>query len=129
MIKKYTILSIFVFTYLLGFSLNEKKFDLFEQRSFYKPFVAEISSTLSNVSIGAVGIKKPSGDEINTAMTEVHLGADIPLMLDKGDKLKWGLSIPVSMHMLWATFEPTTAPIVNTDYRFGLSFMELFQES
>ncbi len=32
------------------------------------------------------------------------------------------MSFPVSIHMVWAPFEKTTSPIINNDYRFGLSF-------
>ncbi|MFK5855514.1 MAG: hypothetical protein QM503_05240 [Bacteroidota bacterium] len=105
-----------------GYGQDEKYFSLFYGRTFYKPFVSEISSTLSNISIGGVRNTLPSGTINNTAFTEVHLGADIPILYSEKKSFRWALSIPVSMHMLWATFEETTAPIVNTDYRFGLSF-------
>lgn len=53
---------------------------------------------------------------------EIHLGMDAPILYGNGDKFKWGVSIPVSFHLFWAAFEETTAAILNTDYRFGLSF-------
>ena len=121
-VLKKIILLLLLLIAINGYSQNEKYFSIFEGRTFYKPFVSEISSTLSNVSIGAIYNKTPSGKELNTVMTEVHLGADIPLLYGKNKSFTWAASLPVSMHMLWATFEPLTAPIVNTDYRFGLSF-------
>ena len=105
-----------------GYGQTNNNFSLFEGRSFYKPFVSEISSTLSQVNIGAVKNTLPGGYVNNTAFSEVHLGADIPLLYSAKSNFRWGLSLPVSFHMLWATFEELTAPIINNDYRFGLSF-------
>jgi hypothetical protein len=50
------------------------------------------------------------------------LGIDLPLLLVEKPKYKWAMSAPVSIHMVWAPFEPNTSPIINNDYRFGLSF-------
>jgi len=109
-----------VVSYIAVFSQEKKNFSLFEQRTFYKPFVSEISSTLTNVSIG--GVKNSiAGKYGETVFSEIHLGADIPLMYNE-NKFRWGVSIPISLHVLWATFGKVTAPIVNNDYRFGLSF-------
>ena len=120
--SKIIIVFLLLFISITGFSQDKDYFSLFYGRTFYKPFVCEISSTLSNISVGAVKNTLPNGMSNNTAFTEVHLGADIPILYGEQNKFNWALSIPVSMHMLWATFEETTAPIVNTDYRFGLSF-------
>lgn len=120
--QKYIIGCLLFFITITGYGQSEKYFSLFSGRSFYKPFVSEISSTLSNVSVGAVRNRFPNGKENKTAFTEVHLGADIPILYGEGKSINWAVSIPVSMHMLWATFEETTAPIVNNDYRFGISF-------
>jgi len=101
---------------------NKKHFSAFEGRHFYKPFISEISSTLSHVDVGMATNIKKKNSQSSIVFTEVHLGADIPLLYQEGRKLNWALSLPVSFHMLWNTFEEKTAPIINNDYRFGLSF-------
>ncbi len=121
-IRKTILVLLLILVSFIGYSQEDNYFSLFYGRTYYKPFVSEISSTLSNISVGAVRNTLPTGISNNTVFTEVHLGADIPILYSERKSFNWALSIPVSMHMLWATFEETTAPIVNNDYRFGLSF-------
>jgi hypothetical protein len=105
------------------FSQSDSSFFVFTGRDFNKPFVSEISSPLNNLSFGKVNTNKVSGRGVKKlTVNEVHLGIDIPLILSQKGKLSWALSIPVSSHMVWYPLEETTAPIINTDYRFGLSF-------
>ena len=128
---KLIFLLIGVFTTFLAFSQSENYFSAFEGRHFYKPFISEISSTLSHVDVGVATDIKKKDSPVDKVFTEVHLGADIPLLYQERGKMKWALSLPVSFHMLWNTFEETTAPIINNDYRFGLSFtgISYFQNS
>ncbi len=96
--------------------------EAFTSRAFYKPFVSEISSTLNQVHIGSTQNNFPTGAKLNSNLMEVHLGTDIPVLYGQNSQFNWALSAPVSLHVLWAAFEETTAPIVNNDYRFGMSF-------
>jgi len=118
---KNTLSILFLVSTIMTFAQTKDHFSLFTNRSFYKPFVSEISSTLSNVSIGSAKNTSPA-KELNTTFTEIHLGADFPLLYGEGESFGWAVFLPVSFHMLWAPFEETTAPIINNDYRFGLSF-------
>ncbi len=127
MINKILFLALFLFI------LNNKSYSqninsgnsLFLGRSFYKPFVSEISSTLSQVSLGSAQVIFPGGKKNNDIFSEIHLGADIPAYLSKKKSFSYAISFPVSFHMVWSPLEETTAPIINNDYRFGISFMGL----
>ena len=104
------------------FSQSDSNFFVFTSRDFNKPFVSEISSTLNNLSFGIVESTKISGRDVKKlTVNEIHLGIDLPLIYSNKNKLTWALSIPISTHMVWYPLEETTSPIINTDYRFGLS--------
>lgn len=107
------------------FSQDSIKSQLFQKRTYFKPMVSELSSTLSKVSvIAASGFKKDNKD-LGKILTEVHLGAEFPIYSRVNQKSSFSIFVPVCLHVLWATFEPKTAPIVNNDYRFGFSFAYL----
>jgi hypothetical protein len=119
----YLLLVILLLAVKQGFSQKEDNyFSLFQQRTFYKPFASEISSTLSKISTGGTKSTLQNGDKIYSALTEIHLGVDLPLLYNKNNFFTWQFFMPVSIHVLWSTFEETTAPIVNNDYRFAFAF-------
>lgn len=122
--KYYIIISLLILFSLSNvFSQSDSNFFVFTNRDFNKPFASEISSTLNNLSFGKVHSTKISGRDIKKlTINEVHLGIDIPLLLSKNNNILWALSIPISSHMVWYPLEKTTSPIINTDYRFGISF-------
>ena len=103
---------------------------LFEQAYYGKPFVAEIHSTVSKIETGY----SKSYSEYNLLeqtsrferpVVEVHLGIDAPLFAynfgKTGKGFKWGIaaSLPLSIHVLEDMWDPITAAVINTDYRFG----------
>ncbi len=105
--------------------------DGFIQRSQYsKPLVSEMHSTLNKVELGynksysefdLLGEKS----KFQRPMVELHLGFEAPLYAygygTKGSNHKWGfgMRLPVSIHVLEDMWGPETAPVINTDYRFG----------
>ena len=105
------------------FCQNDQGLFLFTTREFNKPFISEINSTLNNLSFGLVESTKISGNDVKKlSVNEIHLGLDLPIFYSTRNRFLWALSIPVSSHMVWYPLEKTTSPIINTDYRFGLSF-------
>lgn len=113
----------FLFLYNNAFCQRDSNLYMFTGRDFNKPFVSEISSTLNNLSFGLVESTKISGKDVKRlTVNEVHLGIDIPLVYSNKNRLKWALSIPISNHMVWYPLEETTSPIINNDYRFGISY-------
>lgn len=93
----------------------------FTQRQYNKALVCENSSTLTKISlINVPGIQKNQQD-IGNLLTEVHLGTEVPIYYLQKPYSAFSLFLPISIHVLWATFEPQTAPILNNDYRFGFS--------
>lgn len=103
---------------------------LFESAYFGKPFVSEIHSTISKIEVGY----SKSYSEFNLLeesqkferpVVEMHLGMDAPLFAYQwgtaGNSYKWGvaMSLPLSVHVLEDMWDPVTAPVINTDYRFG----------
>jgi hypothetical protein len=103
---------------------------LFESAYFGKPFMSEIHSTISKIELGY----SKSYSEFNLLeenqkferpVVEMHLGMDAPLFAYQwgtaGKSFKWGvaISLPLSVHVLEDMWDPVTAPVINTDYRFG----------
>ena len=124
-VKYYRLLILFIFFFLAPnvFSQKDTSYFVFTSRNFYKPFASEISSTLNNISFGVVESNKFSGrGRKKLVINEIHLGVDVPLLYAKNSNFKWAMFIPVSIHMIWYPVEKTTSPIINSDYRFGLSF-------
>lgn len=121
-LKLITILTLLSFS-TFTFAQKEKNSSAFTNRQFYKPFVSEISSTLNNLSIGKTYSNGLDGVDYKKAIVnEVHLGMDLPILYVEKSNFDWAISFPVSIHMVWAPFEENTSPIINNDYRFGLSF-------
>lgn len=124
--KKLKKLCIYFFILISGsklFAQSDSSLFWFTSRDFNKPFVSEISSTLNNLSFGLVESTKISGRDVKKlTVNEVHLGVDLPLLYSNKNNFNWALSIPISTHMVWYPLEEITAPIINNDYRFGLSF-------
>jgi hypothetical protein len=101
-----------------------------ESASYAKPFISEMHSTVSKVELGY----NKSYSEFNLLeqnsrfdrpMVEMHVGFDAPIYAitfgSVVNKPKWGIavSLPLSVHVLEDMFDPVTAPVINTDYRFG----------
>lgn len=121
--QKFFVLFSALFFSIIAFSQNKGNVYTFTKRGFYQPFVSEISSTLNDISLGKSSSNKFSGrDSKKLVVNEVHLGFDMPLLYVEKSNFKWAMSLPVSIHMIWAPFDKITSPIINNDYRFGLSF-------
>lgn len=132
---KNTIFTVLIAHFLI-FQINAQdttstSWDGFFESAYYgKPFVSEMHSTLSKVELGY----NKSYSEFNLLeeskkfdrpMVELHLGIDAPLYAINIGKVdnhpKWGIavSLPLSVHVLEDMWDPVTAPVINTDYRFG----------
>lgn len=132
---------IFSFLFLFSFVGKSESFfeDLFTSVDYGKPLVSEMHSTFSKLEIGYERSydeynMDDSSDAFDRPMVIVDIGLDLPIysteFADK--KFKFGLSLPVSMHILEDMFETQTAPLLDTDYRFGspkLSFRYKMSES
>ena len=132
--KKYLI----VFTTILILSLQAKGQDsastfwdgFFEPAFFGKPFIAEVHSTLTKIEAGysksysEYNLLEQSA-KFQRPVVEEHVGMDAPLYAYKfgvsGNTYQKGIaiSLPLSIHVLEDMWEPVTAAVINTDYRFG----------
>lgn len=102
----------------------------FESAAFGRPFLSEMHSTLPKIEVGysksysEFNLLEES-KKFNRPLVELHLGIDAPLYAYRWGKLgngyRWGIavSLPVSVHVLEDMWDPVTAPVINTDYRFG----------
>ncbi len=116
---------------MVSFGQDSLKHQLFQNRTYFKPFVSELSSTVNKVSMVNVKGLQKKDKELGNVITEVHLGAEFPLYTKNKAKQSFSVFMPVSLHVLWAAFEPKTAPIINNDYRFGfsLAYFQRFESS
>jgi hypothetical protein len=101
-----------------------------ESAGYARPFISEMHSTVSKVELGynksyAEFNLLEQKSSFDRPMVELHVGFDAPIYAISfgtiGNKPKWGLavSLPLSVHVLEDMFDPVTAPVINTDYRFG----------
>lgn len=128
----------YIILIILSFSTNMKAQDslptitngFMESAYFGKPFISEIHSTLTRIEAGysksfsEYNLLEQSS-KFQRPFVELHLGIDAPLFAYKfgtaGESYKYGLavSLPMSIHVLEDMWEPVTAAVINTDYRFG----------
>jgi len=98
---------------------------------FSKPFISELHSTINKMEVGYHRNTGPYNLEDKFALyqrpiVEIHLGFDAALysfdmgkIADSSPKWSFGLSLPVSIHVLEDMWEPITAAVIDVDYRFG----------
>jgi hypothetical protein len=102
----------------------------FSSAQFGRPFVAEMSSYLNKLEVG-LGENHSEYDinpftRVYKPFVEVHVGFSMPLFRreryrDSTKVSAWAWSVPVHFHLWWDALESSTAPILNTDYRFAVS--------
>lgn len=96
----------------------------------FQPFRAEPRAAQINITALAVSDEFPFQIEPGRRQVwDISLGKEIPIYshtrgagdIDLGEgESWWGVFIPVGFHMI-EDFKDPSAPILNTDYRFGLS--------
>ena len=103
---------------------------LFKSSDYCQPFVSEFHSTISKVELGynksyAEYNLQSVTEKFDRPMIELHVGFEAPLFaydIKKQNNTKdWSFAatLPLSVHVLEDIFEPVTAAVINTDYRFG----------
>ncbi len=131
--KKMHLLLLLIFTSISLFAQDSAVtfWDGFFMNSEYsKPFVSEIHSTQCKVELGYNKVESEfdlleEKSRFQRPMVELHLGFEAPLYASgygiKGSNHKWGFGVrlPLSIHVLEDMWGPETAPVINTDYRFG----------
>jgi hypothetical protein len=101
-----------------------------EDQPFYLPFRAEPRAAQINITALAYSEEFPFLQEAGTRQVwDITLGKELPIFgrftgvgdpeLSPGDWW-WGVFLPVGFHMV-EDFKDPSAPIINTDYRFGAS--------
>ena len=96
---------------------------LFESNTMLKPFRAEPRAPMAKISAGwssDFAFHAPVGTR---NVFDIQLGAEISVIgkNTEGGKPIWGAWIPVSFHLIFDN-EDMTAPLVNSDNRFGITF-------
>ncbi len=94
---------------------------------FGKAFISEIHSTNITAKIGIhkeyneYDLQKAANNGDNRPFVELHLGAEIPLFSLPFANNRWefAVTLPMSIHVLEDMWEPITAPVIDTDYKFG----------
>ncbi|GAA4832954.1 hypothetical protein [Algivirga pacifica] len=105
----------------------------FKTRDFGQYFLSDHYAPNVRVN-GGLGLNL-SGYNINTDRNEQYvfynetvIGTQIPLYLQKWKKSSLAVSLPISMSVWFDFTEDITAPILNTDYRFGLMETNFIKE-
>jgi len=104
---------------------QENKFRFFKESDILKPFVSEIRSNVIKTEfafINKLGENYYITDYNKRPFIETHLGVDLPVLYyaDNLKKLKFSLDGEIGNILLIDMFEENTAPVINTDYFFGL---------
>lgn len=103
---------------------------LLKNSKYEMPYISEFHSSISKVELGynksyAEYNLQSENEKFDRPMIELHLGFEAPLFnyefKDKNNKRDWafGATLPISVHVLEDIFEPVTAAVINTDFRFG----------
>jgi hypothetical protein len=100
----------------------------FRDLPYYEPLTAEPGAARMELTIPAWAKEFPHSEEPGTRFAwQITLGRELPIVGLRSEKLdgraskgEWGLGLwtPVSFHVI-EDFKDESAPIVDTDYRFG----------
>jgi hypothetical protein len=139
----------FIIAFLLSFILcslsssasdttKVAKRNFFSRRDFGKYFLSDIYAPLNSIQVGfGLNLKEYNISSTRKARfvpyNETNLAVEVPIykssrILKKGNESKFSLSIPISANIWFDFFEKTTAPILNTDYRFGVCELNYLRE-
>lgn len=101
---------------------------MFRDLPYYEPLTAEPRAARIELTIPAWAKEFPHSEEPgNRFAWQITLGRELPIVGVRSEKLdgrvgkgEWGVGLwtPVSFHMI-EDFKDESAPIVDTDYRFG----------
>lgn len=103
----------------------------FEDRQYYEPLIAGVREAhISALALAwADRMSFMVNDQSPRRMWDIDVGAELPIIgWESGSDeqgilpengVGWGLWLPIDFHMI-EDFVDDSAPIVNTDYRFGL---------
>ena len=97
----------------------------FSRSEVMKPFISEIRSTVVKTEFAFINKLDKNyyiSDYTGRPFIETHLGVDIPLLnySNPAGDFKFNLSGEIGNILLIDMFEDITAPVINTDYFFGL---------
>lgn len=101
----------------------------FENRAYYDPLIAGVREPHLSVLLPAIFDRMPmmTTSEGRRIGWDIDLGTELPIVgHESGDtagqlgegQSGWGFWIPIDFHMI-EDFRSESAPIINTDYRFG----------
>jgi hypothetical protein len=117
-------------TFLLALSISGMKGQDSEQYFFryshiLKPFLSEIRSTTIKVELAWLNKLDENyyvSDYTKRPFIEVHLGSELPMyyLVNRQKDFKFSVSGYLGNILLIDMFEKNTAPVINTDYFFGL---------
>ncbi len=101
------------------------KLRFFKESDILKPFVSEIRSNVIKTEFAFINKLDDNyylTDYNKRPFIETHLGVDIPVLyyVDNLKKLKFSLNGEIGNILLIDMFEENTAPVINTDYFFGI---------
>ncbi len=104
---------------------QESEHYFFKDSHILKPFLSEIRSTVNKFELAKLNKLDENyylSDYANRPFFEVHLGTELPVyyLLNKQKDFKFSISGYIGNILLIDMFEETTAPVINTDYFFGL---------
>ncbi len=102
--------------------------------TFCRPFLADVNSTITSAGFGINANSREydiSTDRVEKYKLTVvtNLGVSIPVYTYNFKQDRFGLAVSTPLHFqTWIDiFEPTTAPVLNTDYNFALIEMKFIQ--
>jgi len=117
-------------TLLLALSLapmmgQDTEHYFFKDSHILKPFLSEIRSTVIKAELAWLNKLDENyyvTDYTSRPFIEVHLGTELPLyyMVNRQKDFKFSFSGYIGNILLIDMFEDNTAPVINTDYFFGL---------
>ena len=119
-----------VSTLLLAFTLSvlhgqDTEHYFFQESHILKPFLSEIRSTAIKAELAWLNKLDENyyvSDYTSRPFIEVHLGTELPIyyLMNRNSNFKFSTSGFIGNILLIDMFEQNTAPVINTDYFFGL---------
>lgn len=118
------------YAFLLALSMSaikgqDSEHYFFKDSHILKPFLSEIRSTTIKVELARLNKLDENyylSDYTSRPFIEVHLGTELPVyyLVNRQKDFKFSVSGYLGNILLIDMFEKNTAPVINTDYFFGL---------
>lgn len=109
----------------------EHTLKFFPLQPVFPAYTSEMRSTVNRFEFQNANIPPPqypwASGFSHRVLLNIQLGLELPLIGGESELWRWYVGLPMAMDMMNDFFEKNTAPVMNTDYWFGMRVEALYR--